>query len=224
MLSIELITVVTGPPRNKYLERLLVSLKPYSQYISNHFIVLNDVPIEDLLPDKKHLLYNKTLVPLESKHSIGAVLNSVKNKLSADLIGKIDDDCELVSPNFFKHLQQIYSLKPNSVISPFPVGLINNLGGPGANHREVVYGPVTDIFYTFRNVSHVGGFCRFSPVSVYKNLTFSDSHNEDGEHSSYCRSNNIPMFYLENNLICQHQESSLGQHERYGETYFQGRF
>lgn len=225
-MTIDLITIVTGPPRNKYLEVLLKNLKRNSDYINKHFLVLNNVKDSDLLPNNRHLLYSREIIKVgeDSPKSVGDILNSLKDKLSGDIIGKIDDDCELISLDFFAHLQQIYKLKPNSVISPFPVGLINNLGGPPAINREVIYGQDTDTFYTFRQVSHVGGFCRFSPREIYQQINFSDSHNEDGEHSAFCRSAGIPMYYLENNLICQHQESSLGQHQRYGETYFKGRF
>jgi hypothetical protein len=73
-------------------------------------------------------------------------------------------------------------------------------------------------------VNHIGGFARISPSEIYQQIHFTDNHNEDGEFSNFCNSMNIPMFYLENDLVVQHQESTLGQHQRYGEGYFGKRF
>jgi hypothetical protein len=47
---------------------------------------------------------------------------------------------------------------------------------------------------------------------------------EDVNFSEFCGIRGIPMYYLENALVVEHQESTLGQHARYGENYFKGRF
>ena len=79
-------------------------------------------------------------------------------------------------------------------------------------------------------VHHVGGFARISPREVVKDwvlapdLMEGQSGNEDGQHSSRCLDENISMAYLENAIIVEHQESTLGQHKRYGEDYFGKRF
>jgi len=88
----------------------------------------------------------------------------------------------------------------------------------------VEYSVETDTYYTFRKVHHVGGFARIMPVEYFKQINFTNTHSEDTECSTWCNNNNIPMYYLENALIVEHQESTLGQHARYGEKYFKGRF
>jgi hypothetical protein len=126
-------------------------------------------------------------------------------------------------------VKEIARIKPDIVFSPYPVGLINNPGGPRGNRHEVIYSEVTDTYYTLRYVSHVGGFARISP-SFTKNWKFDNdlipgiSGSEDSQFSLKCQQLNIPMAYLENAIVVEHQESTLGQHSRYGNNYFNGRF
>jgi hypothetical protein len=69
----------------------------------------------------------------------------------------------------------------------------------------------------------LGGFARIAPKEHLLNTRFSDDHSEDSEFSGNCNTNNIPMYYLENGLIVEHQETGLGQQARYGKEYFQAR-
>lgn len=224
MLKIDLLTIITAPIRNLYLERLFSSLERYSDdnRINKHILIFNGVEQTDeynqLSDDKLKLCFSK------DKLSVGKVLNTFKGEIESELVMKIDDDAEILSNKFFDHLFAIYEKNPGSVISPYPVGLINNPGGVPSNNRSVIFSEVTNTYYTLRHVNHVGGFARISPTYIYHCVDFSDGHNEDGEFSSFCNKNNIPMFYLENNLVVQHQESSLGQHSRYGKEYFGDRF
>lgn len=157
------------------------------------------------------------------KRSVGQNLNESKKIAKFPFFLKLDDDAELVSDNVFLHASEIFSQKKDSVFSPFPVGLINNLGGIRGFSHEVVYSPKTDVFYTLRKTDHVGGFCRFCETELLQSINFSDSHNEDTEFSNAAR-NKKEFFYLENAMIVEHQESTLGQHARYGDNYFKGRF
>ena len=110
--------------------------------------------------------------------------------------------------------------------------LINNPGGvPRLAPQFVSYGSETDTFYTLRPVDHVGGFARIAPRELVKDWVLASdrnipgaSGNEDIQFSRLCVQNNIPMYYLENALIVEHQESTLGQHARYGKDYFGERF
>jgi len=157
-------------------------------------------------------------------------MNKILPQLKGDIIIKMDEDCVLRSPNFFTHVKEVHTMFPRLVFSPFPVGLINNLGGPPSDQRGVVHGEKTDTYYTFRAVNHIGGFCRISPANPTKEWVFdydkseTSSGTEDGQHSQKCITEGLPMVYLENALIVEHQESTLGQHKRYGEDYFGKRF
>lgn len=159
---------------------------------------------------------------------IANAMNKILPSLKGNTIIKMDEDCEIKSPFFYKHVTEIARLRPDLVFSPYPVGLIGNPGGVRGYKHEVIYSEITDTYYTLRYVNHVGGFCRVSP-GFTKEWTFEPdliegiSGNEDGQFSTRCLKERIPMAYLENAIIVEHQESTLGQHERYKE-YFKGRF
>lgn len=164
----------------------------------------------------------------KSNVGIAQGMNYVLPELTGDLIMKMDEDCKIVSPGFFKHVREIARLKPNLVFSPYPVGLIRNPGGPQATMHEVMYSENTDTYYTLRYVTHVGGFARISPKFT-KDWRFEPdlmpgaSGNEDVQFSNKCKNEGIQMAYLENAIVVEHQESTLGQHQRY-KDYFNGRF
>lgn len=153
----------------------------------------------------------------------GAANNSILYTMGDyDLCIKADDDCLWVSENYLDHVVEIWRLFSNENVSfsPFPVGLINNLGGPRSDNRMVMYGENTDTYYTFREVDHIGGFARITPTAFLRSHTWAETSNsEDVEFSYYCREKKVPMYYLENSLIVEHQESTLGQHQRYSEYF-----
>ena len=71
-------------------------------------------------------------------------------------------------------------------------------------------------------MNHVGGFARIMPAEYLREITFSDAHNEDSEVSAWAIAHGKPMYYLENGLAVEHQESSIGQGHRYPD-YFKNR-
>jgi len=153
-----------------------------------------------------------------------AGINRIVPQLQGDLIVKIDDDCLILSDDFFDHVRAVARLEPRATFSPYPVGLIGTPGGPAALDRHVRYSAETDTYYTFRRVDHVGGLCRISPASLVREWRLEpgrsvDVRNEDTQMSRLCRENGIAMFYLENALVVEHQESTLGQEARYQEYF-----
>lgn len=161
----------------------------------------------------------------------GEANNKLLKHIDAEIVCKLDDDALPYGSDYFLHIREIFKLtNGNAIFSPYPVGLINNPGGVLSKEHSVVYSSNSDTYYTLRKVNHIGGFARISPAHIAKSFTWPydfSAHNsgrEDVNFSSYCNSNNIPMYYLENSLIVEHQESTLGQHKRYNDTYFKGRF
>ena len=213
-----------------YLEKAIDSvLKARQNYLglSRHLICLQGVAAPDFL--KK---YGDQIQVIEWQSNVGIAegINQVSRLLSEELIIKLDDDCEIVSNNFLTHVNEISNLYPNLIFSPFPVGLIGNLGGVQSQDRKVIYSETLDTYYTLRFVPHVGGFCRISPRFTL-NWHFQNdlgipgaSGNEDVQFSNFVMQNNLKLAYLENALIVEHQESTLGQHARYGKNYFGDRF
>lgn len=221
----DIITITCG--RNLYLNRLIRSIAEQDvELINNHYIIFQDNSFDISVFQGISAMYmsriSHKIIP--QKLSVGEVLNNETRYFKSPYTLKLDDDAVIRSPDFFKHAQEVINLNNEPVFSPFPVGLINNLGGPSSIGRQVKHSRDLDTYYTQRKVSQVGGFARFSPTKLLQSAKFTDSHNEDQEFSEFCRQKNIEMFYLENTLIVEHQESTLGQHERYGENYFKGRF
>jgi hypothetical protein len=162
---------------------------------------------------------------------IAAGMNKVIPQIDADIVMKMDEDCRLISNNFFDYITDISITNPDLVYSPYPVGLINNPGGVKGIRHETAYSDYMRIWYTYRIVDHVGGFARIMPGKFVKAmLPLQDdlgipgaSGNEDIQVSTFCKQNGIKMAYLENAIVVEHQESTLGQHKRYPE-HFKDRF
>ncbi len=212
--------------RWKYLYDL-ISSTPYDKDVE-HFIIYQGVtPPEDMINYTKMCKIKNVF--LEKNIGIAAAMNHIFPQLSGDIIMKLDEDAKIISPIFFKHVREINKLNPDLVFSPYPVGLINNPGGVPSKNHSVIYSKDLNQYYTLRHVNHIGGFARISPKFT-TNWRFDNdlipgiSGNEDSQHSQKCLSGGIPMAYLENAIIVEHNESSLGQHARYGEAYFKGRF
>lgn len=240
--NIEIITFTIGG-RDKYLAECIANIFAESGLESESFIpfvkqyVICQGPQAKFTNGKEELdplkqdYYDIEVIELPENIGIASGLNMIIHKLTAPIIIKMDDDCKIQSDNFFLHLMAVNKLNPDLVFSPFPVGLINSFGGaPLTGKRYTQYSGDTDTHYTFRPVIHVGGFARVTPLNILKGCKFKPdlqpgvSGNEDGQFSEYCRREGIKMAYLENALIVEHNESTLGQHARYGETYFKGRF
>jgi glycosyltransferase involved in cell wall biosynthesis len=207
--------------REKYLKDIF-DCNQYDLEIE-HFICFQGCKLPNIEIPSRFKLLN-----WDKNYGIAEGMNRILPMLSGDLIMKMDDDCKIISPNFFTHVREIARLCPGTVFSPYPVGLIRNPGGPKALGHKVIYSEKTDTYYTLRFVDHVGGFARISPsfTKYWKfdnDLAVGQSGNEDVQFSTRCKLEKIPMMYLENAIVVEHQESTLGQHERY-KDYFYERF
>lgn len=193
-----------------------------------HIIVFNGIKaIPEILSivksSKNPENYKPKWIELRNTISIGEVLNLTRTNISGDLVMKMDDDCLIQSSDFFNHVRAINKLEPRACFSPYPVGLIGNPGGVPSTDRKVIFSAETNTYYTLRRVPHIGGFARIYPALYAKNMLFAGSkHDEDVQFSNRFRE--VGFYYLENAIIVEHQESTLGQHVRYGDNYFKGRF
>lgn len=230
MIDIYILTMGRWLYLDKALSSIKRSLDPaidIGVHIYSQGLEYPDPLINQWKDAKNWLSFNK----FTKNIGIANAMNNIIPTLVKPLIMKMDEDCEIISRNFFLHIKEINKLKPRLVFSPYPVGLINNPGGPPKVKHEILYGDKLDTFYTFRHVAHIGGFARIAPRELVKDWQFPNdldpqnkiSGTEDGHHSNKCLANGIEMAYLENALIVEHQESTLGQHERYKE-YFKSRF
>jgi hypothetical protein len=214
-----------------YLEKCILSVaEAKTRYTGHvrHIVFLQGVT----LPNQyKYLSGFAEFIENSVNHGIAiSISNSMKYIHDDEVIMKCDDDCKLIGNHFFEAAGYIANSFPSLVFSPFPVGLINNLGGSKMIAHEVHHWKNRDKFLTFRRTEHIGGLCRISP-NITRTWTLLDdkniagfSGNEDIQFAKLALLNNMPMAYLENELIVEHQESTLGQHARYGSGYFNERF
>jgi glycosyltransferase involved in cell wall biosynthesis len=172
--------------------------------------------------------YKLTVHQWPENIGIGAGLNKILPECKGDLIFKMDDDCKIISSDFFESAWSIHKRFPSSCFNPYPVGLTGTPGGPSGFKHSVWWDKNNNQIYTRRHTTHLGGFSRFSPSSVVKKFKFPNdlipgiSGTEDGDFSNYCNSNKIEMFYLENKMVVEHAEATLGQKIRY-QDYFKNR-
>jgi hypothetical protein len=210
-MRVDVFTVTCG--REFYLKKMLSGLLDFKDEI-NHIMVFNDCEVSEEVLDTLKVLGSKIFYQ-NTRISIGECINQYKQYFNSSLVLKLDDDAVIQSKSFFKHALAIHKHYPDAVFSPFPVGLIKGFGGTPAVSREVIYSDEHDTYYTLREVKHVGGFARFTPLSVYQQVDFSEGvHSEDSELSKWCGLNDNKMYYLDNALVVEHSESTLGQLER----------
>ena len=229
-MKISIITFTLGN-RKYYLDRqiqfVLESVLEVRHHLSiEHFVVHQGGDMKYESPKQSFRGYTFEAIQFPVNVGIGQGLNQIVPMCSGDFILKLDDDAIPVNQGFFNAAEAICNRFTDSVWSPYPVGLINNPGGP-KGYKHAVYQTESGN-YTMRFVHHVGGFARFAPANLMKGFRFEPdlisgiSGNEDGQFSAHCLRNNIPMFYLENGAVVEHAESTLGQIARYPE-YFASR-
>jgi glycosyltransferase involved in cell wall biosynthesis len=224
-MNISVYTTTLGN-RPFYLKKLFYFLDAHSNDILEWHIGVQ-APIKDLgIPERSWIKIHRW----ESNCGAGEANNRLIKECSGEILCKLDDDALPYGDDYFKHIKEIYKITEGKCIySPYPVGLINNPGGVPSKEHYLLYSKNTDTYYTFRKVFHIGGFARVMPSSIAKSFVWpydyspSNSGREDVNFSEYCKSKNINMFYLENAIIVEHLESTLGQKERY-KSYFNERF
>ncbi|RLB83745.1 MAG: hypothetical protein DRH17_00905 [Deltaproteobacteria bacterium] len=224
--------------RELYLKRLIESIQKLGGDADfEHHICFQGVKPSESMRSYLQTLsesYPLTLHLWDQNYGTGEGINRIIPYLKGELVIKLDEDAIVRSPNFFSHINAIHELVPNAVFSPYPVGLIDNPGGNVGGQKPrlghfVRYSHKMDTYYTFRRTHHVGGFARIAPAEIVRNFQWPNDLNqgpsgcEDANFSRFCREATIPMLYLENALIVEHQESTLGQSHRYKKKVSQPR-
>jgi glycosyltransferase involved in cell wall biosynthesis len=220
-MSISVYTTTLGN-RNFYLQKLFHFLDSHHDKILEWHIGIQGSDNDLGIPDKPWIKLHRW----DTNCGAGEANNRLIKECSGEIICKLDDDALPYGEHYFNHIKEIYNLTGgNCIFSPYPVGLINNPGGVHSKEHFLIYGKNTDTYYTFRKVHHIGGFARIMPSKIAKSFCWPfdysplNSGREDVNFSEYCKTQNIPMFYLENSIIVEHLESTLGQKERYKEYF-----
>lgn len=162
------------------------------------------------------------------EENVGSALGQdrVLREIDGDFIIRLDDDALLLSPSFFRTLVAAHRLMPGAVLHAFPVGLVRTVGGMRALERDLAYDEELDLWFTYRRVERAGGLARSGPGDLLRTFRFTDdrgvghSGSESRQFADQCKAAGIPIYVLENGVVVEHQESSMGQFARLGRSYF----
>lgn len=233
-ISISFYTIAHN--RLEYTKRMIASLVENTSERYQHVIINSgstdktEAYLDSLKSLYPHIDWE--IISLSENTSCVIGQNIALKKCKGDLLIKIDNDCCVLSKDIDKHLKIIYEYTGfDYALSPFPVGLINNIGGARRFGFEICYSKETDKYYTLGLTKHLGGLFRCIPKKLLQKVNGWEGYNldttgylEDVFISKKIISAGYKMAYVENDCVIEHQESTLGQHERYGDTYFKGRF
>jgi glycosyltransferase involved in cell wall biosynthesis len=141
---------------------------------------------------------------------------------NAKYVWKIDNDCELISPDMDKALMEIEDqFDGRVVLSPYVQGLRENAGGAPRYATVEREDPPCTLGLSY----HLGGICEFASKKSYDGFRFDEgdtlSGSQDSSYSSWVGSHGMMLAYCET-LFCEHMDSTEGQHKKYPE-YFKKR-
>lgn len=216
--------------RFDYTKKTIDSLKKNAGHDYDHYIVDNGSNKENLKKLEKYLeSYGNLYTLVKNKKNKGISIGSnqalgeiMKNKY--DLIIKLDNDCEVLTPDILKRIAKFYSVNRQVVCSPYVQGLVDNVGGARrVKIGEVEYHTVND--ETVGMVEHVGGIFCVAPSFMYKKFRWNEKdfmHGmQDLDFSSYCLRNGMGLCYLED-LKVEHIDTTEGQKKK-NKEYFKKR-
>ena len=183
----------------------------------DHFIVDNgstDGTAEWLTANSSHF---KTLTLLPENVGISKASNLALNHIGngSDLIVKLDNDCEIITPGLFREMVRVYEFAGRSLLLSPRVEGINR-------QPKRVYG--IDIGgYAIGRTGIVGGLCHWLPAQVYQRYRYPETlpkaWGQDDDLCDWCYKQGIEMGYVES-LVVNHYETTGGQARRFP-AYFE---
>lgn len=204
--------------RLEYTKHCFATMKDRSGYEYDHFIVDNgsaDGTVEWLENEYKP----RKLIKNEVNKGISIASNQALDEIGNeyDLVLKVDNDCEFITEEWLSQIVDIYKKNHCVVMSPYPEGLRDNVGGPPRTSYGKIAGHLVGM------VQHVGGLCHVAPARVYKDFRWDESsvlHGiQDLELSMWLSKRGYTQFYIED-IRVNHYEGTGGQEERYP-SYFE---
>lgn len=209
--------------RADYTERMVQSLNQFSGYSYDHYIVDNGSTDGTVNWIKNHSESFEQIFFNPVNYGIGIASNQALDmiKLSGveyDLIVKMDNDCEIVTPNLFALMVEIFEVCGNMLLSPKVTGITNQ------PKREY------DLFiktnykrkYKIGRTGIVGGICHWMRAEIYQQYRYpmllSRAKGQDDDFCDWAYKQSIPIGYVED-LLVNHMDSTAGQVEKYPEYF-----
>jgi glycosyltransferase involved in cell wall biosynthesis len=151
------------------------------------------------------------------------IVEFVRSEGDYDVIVKVDNDAEVLSPGWLAAMVEIFERNRNVILSPYVEGLD---GAPGGVLRQRASGESPYVMINDRvlgSVPNLGGIVFATPISLWKDWKFDESYegNKDYLLSLHARSIGYSLFYMEEFRVW-HIDGTKGQHAKYPD-YFAGR-
>jgi hypothetical protein len=204
--------------RELYLFRLLESIKTLSAWESvpfEHFIVFQEEgPSDDLLKYINALPFSKSIKTgfIDKTEPVGAVLTSVVKKAAYPIFFKIDDDCCLMSRDFFLRVVETCAKIPQGVLLPAIVDGELYEGGGNPQLRRTIFLEKSNTYITVGQKSGASGKY-IVPTEIARQVPFAGQ--KDAENMDiFAIVNHLPVYQSLNGLVIEIQDGFSGQHYR----------
>jgi len=151
------------------------------------------------------------------------IVDFIKSEGEYDIIIKIDNDAEMMTPGWLRAMIDLYDRNRRLVLSPYVEGLD---GSPGGVLRQRATGesPYLMINDTVLGVvPNLGGIVFATPIELWKTFKFDETYqgNKDFIFSQYTKQQGYSLFYMEEFRVW-HIDGTKGQQAKFPE-YFKGR-
>ena len=214
--------------RLDYTKKMIESMKKNFKYDYDHYFIDNGSTdgtkeyLKKMLEKKasykpiKDVIFNEDNLGISKANNIALNAILVSSKVKYDIVIKVDNDCEILSPDMLKTIAKIYQINRKMVISPYIEGLIDHPGGgkriPGLRGR------IGD--YRVSAAEHMGGIFRAVPTKVFKNWRWPENDFKHGiqdlAFSQYAISSGYQLQYLDD-FRAGHIDSTYEQDKKYPE-------
>lgn len=149
-------------------------------------------------------------------------LQWIKDTGEYDVMVKVDNDAEMMSPDWLKAMVEIFERNKMLVLSPYVEGLD---GLPGGVLRQRASGDSPYLMLNDRvlgYVGHLGGIVYAHPIELVRDWKFDEvaAGNKDVMLSAFAKQRGYALFYMEEFRVW-HIDGSKGQQEKFPEYFAQ---
>lgn len=218
-MKVAIYTIVRD--RLEYTQHCFKTLQELAGYPYDHFIIDNGSDRDTVDWLYEHVSEFKLIVFETDNTGISAASNIALDYISDgeyDLICKMDNDCEIVTPDLVKSMVELYSkIHKSMLLSP-------RVSGIDRQPRRVYN--IQAGGYTVGRTGIVGGLCHWMLSAEYQQYrypaTLPKAWGQDDDFCNWCYQRGIDIGYVEA-LEVSHYETTAGQMRRYPE-YFARKF
>lgn len=214
-----MISIVTSCiKRELYLYRLMesiLSLGGWDKVAFEHFIVFQGAPPSDKMRqylDSLPFASSLKIGTTEKVEPIGAILFSTAKKAQYPIFFKIDDDCALMSRDFFPRIVELCIKMPRAILYPALVDGEMPLTDIEPALKQTVFLEKNNVFVTVGKETGSSGMY-IIPLDMARDIPFEGQ--KDAENVAVAAlTNHLPIFQALNGLVIEIQDGHSGQAHR----------